>query len=461
MAILNLHTAFGLSLFTALPLIILLVGIALSASYIIYNLYFHPLRDYPGPKLWAATNLPYAKTWLSGKQSFIIPHLHEKYGEIVRVAPNRLSYTDPAAWRDIRGHRKAGQGENGKDVDFYFFSRFTMLGANREDHTRARRALAHGFSAKVMQEQYPLIAQYIDLLINRLRTLVQKNNDQPTTVNIVSWFNFTTFDIIGDLAFGAPFDCLATSSYHPWINTLFNSVGQFGMMVAARWYIPRLLPVLRKVLGIGKPQQQQGDFASQQISKRLELTTGRPDFVDALFNAKTEDGVTLTRQEIDQNMRLVVLAGSETTATALSGATYFVCKHPDVQKRLAAEVRGAFRREEEIDMHSVQKLKYMLAVLEEAMRMYPPVPPALPRTCQPGGDVICGRHVPEGTMLDIWAWAMSYSSKNFALADEFHPERWLDADDGSRDPRFVNDRREAVEPFSVGPRNCIAWHMWR
>ena len=60
------------------------------------------------------------------------------------------------------------------------------------------------------------------------------------------------------------------------------------------------------------------------------------------------------------------------------------------------------------------------------------------------------------TVLEIWPWAVTHSPKNFVLPEEFHPDRWLDDENGNRvDARFEKDQREAHVPFSTGPRNCV------
>lgn len=364
--------------------------------YVTYNVFFHPLCIYPGPKLWAATQLPYTFMFNSGKGPHVITALHDKYGDIVRVAPNKLSYTDPDAWREIKGHRKPGQGEHGKEPYFFWTLRRSIIGTDRENHARIRKAVAHGFSAKSMQDQMPLVTQYIDLLIERLRGQVQKNNNQPTTVGIVSWLNYTTFDIIGDLAFGVPFGCLESSSTHPWVQALFNMNEQFGKRLTLRWYAPQLVDLALLLFGLGESVQKQIRFANERVGKRLEMAGTRPDFVGALIEAKSKEGVSLTREEIEQTMRLIMLAGSETTATALSGAVYYLCKHPEIQKKLADEVRTTYKRDDEIDMHNVTNLKYMLTVLDETLRIYPPVSATMPRACHPDGDIILGKPVPGG-----------------------------------------------------------------
>ncbi|KAJ0295616.1 hypothetical protein Brms1b_013766, partial [Colletotrichum noveboracense] len=117
--------------------------------------------------------------------------------------------------------------------------------------------------------------------------------------------------------------------------------------------------------------------------------------------------------------------------------------------KLVTEVRESFSSEGDIDFVSVQKLDYMLAVLDETLRLHPPSPNAnLRRVCD-GGDVICDKFVPHGTSIDVWHYAIFRDPRNFDLPDSFIPERWLG------DKRFVNDNKDALQPFSFGPRNCI------
>lgn len=104
----------------------------------------------------------------------------------------------------------------------------------------------------------------------------------------------------------------------------------------------------------------------------------------------------MSREEIYENASLLIGAGSETTATALSAATYLLAMNPEVLAKLVTEVRESFSSESEIDFVSVQKLDYMLAVLDETMRLHPPSPVANLRQVCDGGDVICDQFVPHG-----------------------------------------------------------------
>lgn len=85
-----------------------------------------------------------------------------------------------------------------------------------------------------------------------------------------------------------------------------------------------------------------------------------------------------------------VLAGSETTATALATTTYYLLKSPTAWKKLSNEIRSAFTTYEEIDHISTQPLSYLEASINEGMRMYTPLPFSLPRLVPQGGGIVDG-----------------------------------------------------------------------
>lgn len=100
-------------------------------------------------------------------------------------------------------------------------------------------------------------------------------------------------------------------------------------------------------------------------------------------------------QEIKATSEILIIAGSETTATTLSGATFYMLKNPSCLARAIDEVRQAFVLESDITFATVAaRLPYLNACLEETLRMYPPVPTTLSRRTGPEGDIINGRFVP-------------------------------------------------------------------
>lgn len=162
-----------------------------------------------------------------------------------------------------------------------------------------------------------------------------------------------------------------------------------------------------------------------------------------------EDGLTFP--EMVSQAQVLILAGSETTATLLCGLTYHLLKSPSTLATLKAEIRSSFQDESEINLSKLASLPYLNAVIEEALRIYPPVPNALPRVTPYPGAVVCGKFVPGGTSVGLHHYATYHSGANFIEPDVFAPERWLN----DRDPKFSKDNKGAFHPFSYGPRNCL------
>jgi len=106
----------------------------------------------------------------------------------------------------------------------------------------------------------------------------------------------------------------------------------------------------------------------------------------------------MTDKQLASNAGKLVIAGSETTATLLAGTTYFLMKDRDALARATCEVRTTFQSESEINFTSVNKLSYMVACLDEALRLYPPVATGLPRVVPKGGGTVSGTFIPE----NVW-----------------------------------------------------------
>lgn len=160
---------------------------------IFYRLYLHPLRRYPGPKLWAVSRLPYIRSTVKGTIVHDFHKLHQQYGSVVRIAPDELSYSTPDATKVIY----QSNPELHKDpMHLPPFHNGTpgILAAEEQHHRRYRRLLAYGFSDRGMRAQQPLIQRHINLLVKRLGQKSAKGS-----LDIVEWYNWCTFDIVSML----------------------------------------------------------------------------------------------------------------------------------------------------------------------------------------------------------------------------------------------------------------------
>jgi cytochrome P450 len=428
---------------------------AYHAYYILSNYFFHKLRRFPGPLGCAVSKLPVLYHMWAGDLPQWQTDLHRKYGDVVRYSPNELSFSGAEALRDIHGHR-IGSHTLEKDPRFYKNpvpgQATAMTSANYADHSRMRRVFSNAFSDRALKLQEPLFLTYVDQLVEKLREGVAK---QPTRKwNMVRMYNFTTFDVMGDLTFGDPLGMLENDEYNVWVDTIFKSI-KFGSLIHIMRYFPAFEDflfsfVLPRFAVARKGMQDHKNFTSERVDKRLTKQDPRPDIWGLVLKRDGSDS-GLTRKEMYENAGVLMVAGTETTATLLSGLTYYLLKNPEHMKRLTDEIRSTFKHESEITIEKLQAMKYVHACIEEGLRVYPPVPNGLPRLTPEGETtMIDGKAIPGGVGVMAPHLAVYRNPDNFVDAEKFAPERWM-----PDEKRYAADQKQSFQPFSLGPRGCL------
>lgn len=434
----------------------------------IYNVFFHPLRHFPGPLTSRASGLPNVISMLRGKWTLELLPLVEKYGPVVRIRPGELLITDPDAWRDIYSHQNGAlaKGEEFAKWDTFYLTPgvpVSLLGESRDNHTLIRRQFNYGFSDKILRDQESIVKGYVDLLMRRLRercipgtkTRGEKeektpSSSQQTAFDLRRWYNYTTFDIIGDMAFGEPFGSLEAGSESDLVRNIESGLAR--QPIGTAFKLMGLGPLISWVAGPkSRFRRESAQRTAERLRRRMALNVERPDLIGSLLR-KQEDW-NMPFERLRSNAGLLVVAGSETTATLLCGVTYLLLRNPECLRRVTEEVRSSFESEHDIAFSSVQNLPYMLACLREGLRRYPPVAGPLPRVVPKGGAHVAGHFVPEGTVVGVAQWPMNHSKRNFSDPFAFKPERFLTPE------KFPDDKLDAVQPFSTGPRDCIGKNL--
>lgn len=182
--------------------------------------------------------------------------------------------------------------------------------ADEEDHRRFRRLQSHIFSDKALASQEPLIQDYARQFISGLIKFSSLSPDN--SIDLGQWYNYTTFDLIGDLAFGEPFGCVKTGETHPWIELMFKVLEILTLINESRQY-----PILGAIAYLLIPRnmrtrfQQHQQLARDKANRRLDTPRDKPDFTSYILkHNETEKG--MTREEIGENASVLILAGSET-----------------------------------------------------------------------------------------------------------------------------------------------------
>lgn len=236
------------------------------------------------------------------------------------------------------------------------------------------------------------------MLVTKLKemALAQENRKQGALVNMTDWINFFTMDVIGDLAFGEPFGCLAKGEYHDWVRTLFQYLKGMAIAAAPRYY-PATDYLFQKMIlqSVIDGQRRHTQYANDRINRRLDSGSERPDFMTA-FMKNNVDFKIMSRDEILSTFGFIIVGGSETSATTLTGIFNHLSRRPEITARLSKEIRDRFKEERDIVIDAIHDLPYLQAVLDEGLRMCNPIPGGLPREVPEGGDTYAGVFLPGG-----------------------------------------------------------------
>lgn len=143
--------------------------------------------------------------WLSGENLNKLCDLHNQYGSVVRIAPNQLSFCSSSSWKDVHGH-KPGRKPFLKGPWYRPFPQdhYNIVSvSNPGHHALMRKSLSHGFSSGALIAQEDRLQYFINKFVDQIDTRFTH-----TPGDMTKWYNFVTFDAIGELAFGEAFGCV-------------------------------------------------------------------------------------------------------------------------------------------------------------------------------------------------------------------------------------------------------------
>ncbi|GLA68633.1 hypothetical protein AtubIFM55763_005374 [Aspergillus tubingensis] len=433
--------------------ILVATGILLYLSVVTYNLLTHPLKDFPGPRTLAASRIPVTYASLKGIQAQWLHNLHLKYGPVVRVAPNELSFIDEQAWKDIYSSSPTVPQSMKRGSDFFRYledddNRPSILAADETDHPRIRRAYAPAFSRRALARQEPILAKYGDALVEILSDM------EENTINIRDLFHYTLFEIVGHFQFGEELGVLRKGAHRTWVHsqprlvrvaTLLSALAEFSWInLLFRSTIPWMSKWRRKAYF---------KASNDLIDHRLRTQSDEPDLIGLTF--RNSRNLSLTEKDIRANAHIMMTGGAETTMTTITALTAYLLQHPECFARLKNEIRTAFHDKSQVSLESVSNLAYLDACIKEALRIFPPIPGAMHRVTPASGALIAGRWVAGNMRVYIPIFAVTRSPTHFWNPDKFIPDRWLNGADGP----YQKDNKAAFHPFSTGPRGCIGQDM--
>ncbi|KAH6026409.1 hypothetical protein HBI54_239890 [Parastagonospora nodorum] len=422
----------------------------------------------------------WCEVWHSSRIISVDSHLayqavNDKYGPIARVGPNDLITSSPELLAHMNGVRspytrswwfnKATRVEPGKD---HIFSE-----VDESRHTKRRAQMAAGYSGK----ENLTLEHDIDACVQELLCLISSKylstDAGARPVDIGHKIQLFAIDVISTIGFGEPFgDIKADDDLNDYIKsteeglTIMKFTTALGLTSILQWPpIAHLLgPKESDKSGFGKLMGTARAIIDARFKKSVE---GKSDMLSSFVRHG------LTKEEVFTEAMLQIIAGSDTTATALRCILLYLTTHSHVCSKLRAEIdanvlSGAAPPAGSIVSDDCLKnMPYLQAVVREGLRIHPPITDVVPKKVPVGGDTFTiDGHVhyfPGGTNIGYTAWAVNRDKTIFGEdAGTFRPERWLvEENDQVSVQRLAAMRRTTEMIFGYGKYQClgksIAW----
>lgn len=277
---------------------------------------------------------------------------------------------------------------------------------------------------------------------------------EGTTVDAHQAMNALTLDVVGRALFGVGIDDRTTQT----VGRAMTDVLHAGSYYLQTGWITRALMATGMELNTAlktRPRMWRQamraiDTLDEVVARLIAAYEADPDadqdnLLALLLSARDEDtGEPMSREQVRDEVMTFLGAGHETTANALSWTWMLLSQHPDVRERLQAEVdevlAGRTPTAEDVD-----RLPYTMAVLQESMRLYPPVP-AVSRVAQED-DMVGGVRIPKGSGVLVLPYVIHRDPDLWPNPEGFDPRRFLDPP--------AERPRQAFMPFGAGRRICV------
>ncbi|KAJ6014809.1 cytochrome P450 monooxygenase [Penicillium herquei] len=433
----------------------------------VYRLFFHPFAKYPGPRLAAITNWYGTIFAWRGDLHSNNCKWHAKYGDVIRTGPNTLCFATHTALKSIGALNANMQKAEG--YTSFSASRKTPNTINAIDkkvHRFKRNIMSQVFSdqgLKTVEERFLTnVRDFIKLLAVNDNIEPEHKDGWGSTKDMNAMCLYLAFDIISDLCYGNDFDML-NSPDQRWFLSAMKVISKRNSVCMTQpkvfnWKLDQmfLAPQYKTILA-------SGTWVKKATDARLQLGNDikQKDAFYTMMNASDpETGMSFTPKDLWLESWLLLFAGSDTTSTTMSATFFYLAHHPDMLARVIKEVRSKFNSEEEICTgETLSSCTFLIACINEALRLAPSVPSMLPREIKEGGAMIDGNYIPKGFVVGVTCYSIHRSPKYFDAPTEFRPSRWIVDPATGVTEESVKLAKQAFVPFGMGPRSCVGFKL--
>jgi cytochrome P450 len=312
-----------------------------------------------------------------------------------------------------------------------------LLTSEGEAWRSTRRLTAPIFTPRIIATMFADMLQATDDMAARWRA----HGDAPMEMG--AQFQHLSYDIVSRTIFSGALDADRVA-HQANVETYFDTIGR--MDFASVLFLPTWVPTLNAWRGKKALRGFQSVIYRVVAARIADKNRQGNDLLDRLIKATdSETGQALTPDAVADNILTFLTAGYDTTANTLTWTFYLLSLFPEITQRAIAEIQSVFG-DNPINVADLDRLIYCRAILNEALRLYPPVPINTRLALE--DDVLEGNPIAAGTHIYVAAWLTHRHRTLWTNPEAFNPERFMPGN-------LENIPRGAFYPFGLGPRICI------
>ncbi|WAO88678.1 Hypothetical protein NCS54_00603600 [Fusarium falciforme] len=441
---------------------------------VLWQLFLSPLRAFPGPFVAKFTDLWRAAAVLPGRIDSVNRRWHKKYGSAVRVGPNSIILNDPEMIKTVYSTKKAWV-----ESDMYMINDVLINGKrlanifNTRDlawHAQQIKPISKFFSMSRLIDIEPLLDVTMNMLTSKLNEKFVDGPSKGKMCMMDDWLGWLAWDSMANVTFGRHYGFIEKEQdVDGLIEDSVSSMRYFAPVCQIPWldYLLDKNPIKR----IGPKPQLTGTMYAvraiseykQEIAEKGLKSQNVPHLLDKYLGLEEQYPGMVNDAQLVNWLLPTVIAGGDTTASAMRAVVYFLAKNPETKQKLCFELDQA-SLETPARWKDLKELTYLDAVIREAMRVCPGIGLAPERVVPEGGHVLPdGRFLPAGTKVGLNPAVTCRDSGVFgADVDSFVPERWLKHDGEGEDAFNQRFRRmhEVLDfVFGGGTRVCLGKNL--
>ncbi|KAK6218188.1 hypothetical protein LQW54_002941 [Pestalotiopsis sp. IQ-011] len=370
-------------------------------------------------------------------------------GHFVRVSHNEVSVSHPDAVKKIllAPLPKAPWYKVMQFPDWRWENPMSVLDPKRKNELSKNFAPAYTNSNLLKSEAV------VDEVIAKLCEWMDKHVESQEPMGLDWFFTYTSFDIIGEIAFSKKFGFLAAGED---VGNTIHNIAALNAYGAIAGFFPRFHYLLANPFVTWTKLMPHGhlyDVTLNTIEKRRENPDARFDLIAHWFKVHKEHPERLSMKNIEAHTFQAVGAGSDTVSTALQSLVYHIIRNPEGNhwQRVRNEIQSAQQegrcKDQVVSFADAQRLPYLQACIKEAMRVFSPTPMALARRVPEGGLTIGDKTFAPGPLVSVNSWVIHFSTEIWGSdAAEFRPDRWLGENAAALEKNFM--------PVSLHAQSC-------